>query len=102
MYWNQIDFSIQWEDNAIDQDQAEGFLDSLEYSWDVEVDDLGWNAPTRYQQPFDDGSWCRTETTATQGPIQRSSIALVLAIWRMWWPILAALTRARVEDHGLS
>ena len=38
-------YSIQWEDNAIDQDEAEGFLDSLEYSWDVEIDDLGWNAP---------------------------------------------------------
>ena len=39
-------FSVQWEDNAIDQGEAEDFLDSLEYSWDVEVEELGWSEPT--------------------------------------------------------
>ena len=39
-------FSVQWENNAIDEDQAEDFLESLEYSWDVEVTELGWAQPT--------------------------------------------------------
>ncbi len=39
-------FSVQWENNGIDRDEAEDFLESLEYSWDVEIDELGWKEPT--------------------------------------------------------
>jgi hypothetical protein len=37
-------FVVEWED-GVDEDDARSFLEALEYSYDVEVDDLGWNAP---------------------------------------------------------
>jgi hypothetical protein len=45
-YTDSEHFSVQWEDNAITEAEAEAFSDSLEYSWDVQVDDLGWEQPT--------------------------------------------------------
>ncbi|MFT5684589.1 MAG: hypothetical protein ACI8RZ_005530 [Myxococcota bacterium] len=39
-------FSVEWDGNTISQSQAEDFLEALEYSWDVEVDELGWYAPS--------------------------------------------------------
>ena len=37
-------FVVEWED-GVDEDDARSFLEALEYSYDVEVDDLGWNPP---------------------------------------------------------
>ncbi len=37
-------FSVEWE-NGVDQDLAEAFAESLEYSWDREVTEFGWNRP---------------------------------------------------------
>ena len=41
-------FAVEWED-GVDEDDARAFLEALEYSYDVEVDALGWNAPDGIQ-----------------------------------------------------
>ncbi len=38
-------FSVEWDEGRITEQQAANFLEYLEHGWDVEVDDLGWNAP---------------------------------------------------------
>lgn len=38
-------FSVQWDDGVISESQAEAFADSLEYSYDIEMNELGWRAP---------------------------------------------------------
>jgi len=50
---NRIDtehFSVQWDDGVISETQAQEFADSLEESWDVEIDELGWKKPSRSSQ----------------------------------------------------
>ena len=45
---NRIDtahFSVQWDDGIIDEEDAQKFADSLEESWVVEVEELGWRPP---------------------------------------------------------
>lgn len=37
-------FEVQWDEGVVDEDTARDFLDSLDYDWSVEVDDLGWNS----------------------------------------------------------
>ncbi len=37
-------FSVEWE-NGVSESTAEHFAESLEYSWQREVDELGWNRP---------------------------------------------------------
>ena len=39
-------FSVEWDNNAISESTAQDLLDALEYSWDVEMNDLGWYAPS--------------------------------------------------------
>lgn len=39
-------FSVEWDGNTIDEETAEQFLSALEYSWGIEVDELGWTGPT--------------------------------------------------------
>jgi hypothetical protein len=49
-YDNYVDgeyHSVQWEDGAITNAQANAFLESLEYSYAVEVEEQGWWAPNR-------------------------------------------------------
>jgi len=36
---------VEWDGNTITESTAEDFLEALEYSWEVEVDELGWRAP---------------------------------------------------------
>jgi len=38
-------FAVEWDDGVVTQNVAQSFSDSLEYSWDVEVDELGWREP---------------------------------------------------------
>jgi len=38
-------FSIQWDDGIITSATAEDFAEALEYSWEVEIDELGWRPP---------------------------------------------------------
>jgi len=38
-------FSVEWDGNTVSQATAESFLSALEYSWDVEVEELGWLEP---------------------------------------------------------
>jgi len=38
-------FVVEWDGDTVSQNVAENFLDALEHSWDVEVDELGWRAP---------------------------------------------------------
>ena len=38
-------FSVEWDEGTVTQNVAQSFIDSLEYSWDVEVDELGWREP---------------------------------------------------------
>ncbi len=37
-------FSVEWA-NGVDQADAEAFAEALEYSWEKEVDEFGWNRP---------------------------------------------------------
>ncbi len=37
-------FSVEWQD-GVSRSYADDFSESLEYSWQVEVDELGWNRP---------------------------------------------------------
>jgi hypothetical protein len=39
--------SVQWEDGAITENRAEDFLESLDFSYEVEVEQQGWKAPNR-------------------------------------------------------
>jgi len=39
--------SVQWEDGAVTEGRAERFLESLDFSYEVEVEDQGWKAPNR-------------------------------------------------------
>ena len=50
---NRIDtqhFSVQWDDGIIDEEDAQKFADSLEESWEVEVNELGWRPPNGTDQ----------------------------------------------------
>ncbi len=38
-------FSVEWDDAGVSESTAQFFLESLEYAWNVEVDEMGWNAP---------------------------------------------------------
>ena len=38
-------FSVEWDGNTISQNTAQSFSDALEYSWQVEVEELGWREP---------------------------------------------------------
>jgi len=38
-------FVVEWDSNDVTEQNAQDFLDALETSWDVEVDQLGWQAP---------------------------------------------------------
>jgi hypothetical protein len=38
-------FSVEWDHGTISEETANDFLDALEYSWEVEVDELGWRQP---------------------------------------------------------
>lgn len=40
-------FELQWEDGVISQSTADELLESLELSWEVEVDELGWEATVK-------------------------------------------------------
>jgi MYXO-CTERM domain-containing protein len=42
---NSAHFSVQWDEGLITLAQAQAFSDSLEESWAVEVDELGWREP---------------------------------------------------------
>ena len=39
-------FSIQWDGDVISDDAAQAFADSLEESWEIEIDELGWRKPS--------------------------------------------------------
>ncbi|MFT4977931.1 MAG: hypothetical protein ACI8S6_003838, partial [Myxococcota bacterium] len=39
-------FSVEWDGNTVSESTAQAFLDALEYSWDIEIDELGWAEPT--------------------------------------------------------
>ena len=50
---NRIDtehFSVQWDDGIITESQAQNFADSLEESWEVEINELGWKKPSKSNQ----------------------------------------------------
>ena len=50
---NRIDtehFSVQWDDGVISEARAQDFADSLEESWDVEINELGWKKPAKSSQ----------------------------------------------------
>ena len=38
-------FAVEWDTGTISQAVAEAFLSSLEYSWDVEIEELDWRIP---------------------------------------------------------
>jgi hypothetical protein len=61
-------FSVQW-DSAINDETAQDFSDSLEFSWDAEMDDLGWRDPdgvSQYQMlvMVESGNYAGAYTTA--------------------------------------
>lgn len=41
--------SVQWESGAISRSMAEAFLDELEFSYEMEVEEQGWKAPNRIE-----------------------------------------------------
>ena len=43
-------FSVQWDSGTVSESKAEDFLEVLEYSYEKEVDDLGWQRPTKMSQ----------------------------------------------------
>jgi hypothetical protein len=43
-------FSVQWDDGEINEDEAQDFADSLEESWEIEVEELGWKPPSGTDQ----------------------------------------------------
>ena len=50
---NRIDtehFSVQWDDGIITETQAQNFADSLEESWEIEINELGWKKPAKSSQ----------------------------------------------------
>ncbi len=38
-------FAVEWDSNGVSEATAQLFLDALETSWEVEVDQLGWRQP---------------------------------------------------------
>jgi len=38
-------FSLEWDGDNIDQDDVEDFAEALEFSWETEVEELGWKEP---------------------------------------------------------
>jgi len=42
---NSEHFSVQWDEGVISEAQAAAFSNSLEESWEVEVNELGWRKP---------------------------------------------------------
>jgi MYXO-CTERM domain-containing protein len=38
-------FSVEWDGGSISQTNAQDWADSLEHSWDVEFDEMGWKEP---------------------------------------------------------
>lgn len=38
-------FQVQWEPDAIDEETAQDLLDALTYSYETEIDELGWREP---------------------------------------------------------
>ena len=39
-------FSLQWDGDVISDDDAQAFADSLEESWEIEIEELGWRKPS--------------------------------------------------------
>ncbi len=39
-------FSVEWDGSTINETQASNFLEALETSWEVEIDEMGWYGPT--------------------------------------------------------
>jgi len=61
-------FSLQWEDGALTSTEAAEFLEALELSYDIEVDEMGWLAPegvSRYPMMVlvENGSYAGAYTT---------------------------------------
>lgn len=49
-YDNHLDgvyHSVQWEDGAVTENKAEDFLEALELSYELEVEEQGWKPPNR-------------------------------------------------------
>lgn len=38
-------FSVEWDGDSISESKAQSWADSLELSWEVEFDEMGWQAP---------------------------------------------------------
>ena len=45
-------FVVEWDSENVTQETAEGFLEALEASWEVQVDQLGWQAPPLTDEYF--------------------------------------------------
>jgi hypothetical protein len=65
---NSEHFSVQWDGDTIGESTAQGFLDALEDGWEVEIEELGWEAPLQtgtYLIPayVQDGSYQGAYTT---------------------------------------
>ncbi len=61
-------FSLQWEDGALTSTEASEFLEALELSYDIEVEEMGWLAPegiSRYPMMVlvENGSYAGAYTT---------------------------------------
>ncbi len=38
-------FAVEWDEGSVTENVAQSFLDDLEYSYEIEVDQYGWKAP---------------------------------------------------------
>ena len=43
-------FSVEWDGDTVSQATAQAYLDALEESWSIEVDELGWYGPSGASQ----------------------------------------------------
>ena len=39
-------FTVEWDGNTVTEATAQSYLNALELSWDIEVDELGWYGPS--------------------------------------------------------
>jgi len=86
-------FVVEWDSENVSQEDAEAFLEALETSWEVEVDQLGWQAPpltddyylaAYIEDPGPDGGYTSTDDCGN-----------------LWMPYIVAGTNAFTSDWYL-
>jgi len=91
-------FALEWDGDAISDYHAERFLESLELSWEIELDELGWRQPDGtniywmlvYIQENDYYSGAYTTVDYCGGSLMPYVVASSGSFWGSWYMDMAA------------